>query len=876
MKPPRNRKTLCIFKLPLLSGLFATLCVVICESGLTQDKTDVPASSVAAESVTDAQIVAAQKRADELIAQMSLDEKLQMVHGTGVPGYGEKKGYVAGYCGRVAGIPRLGIPELRLADGPEGVANGSMDVTAFQSPLGMAASWDVALIRRMGEVIGNEHAGKGHNVVLAPMLNILRVPQFGRAFETFSEDPLLTAKIADAEIIGIQSQGVMATAKHLAANNQEHDRAFTDAVVGERALQEIYLPAFESTVKDAGVVAVMGAYNKVNGTYACENPSLMSGILKGEWGFPGFVMSDWAATHDAEKSANAGLDMEMPFGPTPDYPVVFGEPLKTAIDSGRVPMARLDDMVRRVLVAMIRVGLLDHPLTGGQDKPVSTAEHRELSRQTSAQGIVLLKNDRNILPLDTKKKLAVIGAAADKGAVYTGVGSAKVIPSHTVTPLQGIQARVGDSMRVTYATGTEGIAALPDLPEDALTTEDGSSKGLTATYFTSPDFSGTPVMTRVESQIGFDRTPLEQLSGVWSARWTGKLTPTVTGLHRFSLNSYGIAKVFINDRLVLDAYGRDRSPIIHGLVDLTAGTPATIRIEYVAQVIPRRIPTLQVGWTQPKGLLEQAVDAAKSADAAVVFVNDQRVEGGDQATLSLPGDQDRLIEAVAKANPATVVVLNTGGPVLMPWLDNVAGVIEAWYPGQESGSAIASVLFGDVNPSGRLPITFPRSDEQTPVSDPQRWPGKNQIARYDEALEVGYRWYDAHGETPLFPFGFGLSYTKFDYGELKVSHRKSNGDDTVDLAVDVTNSGTKAGAEVVQLYLGDPPAAGEPPRQLKAFQKIDLRPNERATVTFTLGKRDLSTWDESQHRWVTPSGTYQIMVGSSSRDIRAQQSVSLD
>jgi beta-glucosidase len=223
-----------------------------------------------------------------------------------------------------------------------------------------------------------------------------------------------------------------------------------------------------------------------------------------------------------------------------------------------------------------------------------------------------------------------------------------------------------------------------------------------------------------------------------------------------------------------------------------------------------------------------------------------------------------------------VVVLNTGGSVLMPWLDSVAGVIEAWYPGQESGSAIASVLFGDVDPSGRLPITFPRSDQQTPVSDPQRWPGRNQIPRYDEALEVGYRWYDAQGETPLFPFGFGLSYTKFDYGELKVTHRKSNGDDMVDLAVDVTNSGTKAGAEVVQLYLGDPPAAGEPPRQLKAFQKIDLRPNERATVTFTLGKRDLSTWDESQHRWVTHSGTYQIMIGSSSRDIRTQQSVSLD
>jgi beta-glucosidase len=343
------------------------------------------------------------------------------------------------------------------------------------------------------------------------------------------------------------------------------------------------------------------------------------------------------------------------------------------------------------------------------------------------------------------------------------------------------------------------------------------------------------------------------------------------------VNTIGVADLYINDRLVVHNYGRDRSSVAHALVDLTAGTPVTIRIDYVAQRLPRRIPSLQVGWLAPDpGLLQKAVDAAASADAAVVFVNDLRTEGGDEPSLALPGDQNRLIEAVAAVNPRTIVVLNTGGATLMPWVDRVAGVVEAWYPGQENGNAIAAVLFGDVNPSGKLPMTFPRSDQQSPVATPERWPGVNGVARYDEGVQVGYRWYDAQGQDPLFAFGHGLSYTTFDYGRAQISDlHRYQGRGTVDVRVSVTNTGSTAGAEVAQLYLGFPSSAGEPPKQLKGFEKVELQPGQRTKVLFHLTRRDLSSWSTEQHRWVTSDGRYRVMIGSSSRDIRTTASLRL-
>jgi beta-glucosidase len=814
---------------------------------------------------------AARDRAVGLVKRMTLEEKLQLVHGTGFVSN-------AGYAGHVAGIARLGIPDLFLADGPNGVGNGAMGVTAFPAAINAAATWDTSLEHRYGEALGEEQAGKGNNVALAPTINILRVPEWGRSFETFSEDPFLTAAMATAEITGIQSRGVIADSKHFVANNQETDRSFNDMRVRERALREIYLPGFEAAVKRAGVLSAMCAYNRVNGAYACEQKSLLSRVLKREWGFAGFVVSDWAATHSSAASANAGLDLEMPFGPMPNYPQFFGAPLTGDVQAARVPMARLDDMVTRILTALIAAGLLNHPPAGDQSKVVTTTAHQRLALQLSEQGTVLLKNRGHVLPLTRRKvsSLAVIGATAQNAPIYTGGGSASVIPSATTTPLEGIKARAG-AIKVTYAPGTAGTPALPDLPTSLLRPAGGTGNGVTATYFSTPDFTGAPVATRVEPSIDFTAPPLPQLTGVWSARFTGTFTPTTSGTHRFSLNTIGIADVYINDRRILHAYGRDRAPVMHALVDLAAGTPVSIRVDYVAQRLPRRVPSLQVGWLAPDpALLQGAVDAAKAADVAVVFVNDLRTEGGDNPSLALPGDQDRLISAVAAANPETVVVLNTGGAALMPWINHVAGVVEAWYPGQENGKAIAAVLFGDVDPSGRLPITFPRSDEQTPVASTRRWPGINGVAHYDEGLLVGYRWYDARHETPLFPFGYGLSYTTFGYSRADVGRpRMRNGLRKWPVSLRVTNTGRAGGAEVVQLYVGFPRGTGEPPKQLKAYKRVQLKPGHSARVTLYLTERDLSSWNAARNRWTTHTGLYRIMIGSSSRDIRTRAAIRL-
>jgi beta-glucosidase len=808
---------------------------------------------------------AAIARAQSLVSQMTLDEKISLVHGTGfITG--------DGFTGFTPAIERLGIPPFYLADGPNGVGNGATGVTAFPAAMNNAASWDTGLLRRYGAVLGAEQAGKGNDVALAPTMNILRVPGWGRAFETFSEDPELAGDIGAAEIRGIQSQGVIADAKHFAANNQETDRLTVNAVVGERALRELYTAQFAKAVQDGGVRSVMCAYNKVNDRYACENPHLLTDILKKDLGFSGFVVSDWFATHSTAPAANAGLDLEMPggdtiFGLPSPFPENFGAKLKAAVQAGQVPEARLDDMVGRILTARIAEGQLDRTTTGSHDAVVTSEDHQDLAEQLSEQGTVLLKNDDNVLPIDDEQigNVAVIGAAAQTNPIYTGGGSATVVPSGTVTPLEGIQHRAGGDVDVTYAAGRAGTAEPPVIDSATLTPASGTGHGLTAEYFASSDLSGAPAITRVDPTVQVDGDPTG-LSGVWSARWTGTFTPTVSGLQRFSFSGGGIARLYIDDKLVLSS----ANALNITAVDLPAGKPVSIRVEYVAKSgFAGLFPiSMKLGWSAPDpAQVQQAVDAAKAADVAVVFVNDIRTEGADLPSLKLPGDQDALVDAVAAANPHTVVVLNTGGPVLTPWRDRVAGVVEAWYPGQENGDAIASVLFGDVNPSGKLPATFPSSDDQGPLTSPERFPGVDDTVRYDEGLLVGYRYYDANDQQPAFPFGHGLSYTSFSYGGLRVLPAFHRGGVTV--KVRVVNSGDREGAEVVQLYLGFPQSAGEPPKVLKAFRKIELDPGRRATVTLTLDRRDLSVWSDARNRWVRPAGRYQIMVGSSSRDIRA-------
>jgi len=644
------------------------------------------------------------QRTDLLVAQMTLDEKIAMVHGVS-----------GAYIGNVAENSRLGIPALGLQDGPAGVGDGVMRVTAVPAPIALAASWDTALARQYGVVIGAEGHGKGVHVLLGPMMNMVRVPQGGRSFECFGEDPFLSAMVATAEIQGIQSQGVIATAKHFVCNDQETDRGTESSDVDERTLQEIYYAPFRASVR-AGLGAVMGSFNRVNGVYACESPALGT-VLKSMWGFDGFVVCDWGASFGAEAGATNGLDMEMALGTR------FGSPLETAVQTGTVPAARLDDMVHRILAAMFRFGVFDNPAAGNLSSDVTSASHTQFARDAAAQGIVLLKNTAGLLPLNTATihSIAVIGSAASTSVISTGDGSAQVYLPYYNLPFNAIVSRAGAGVTVTYSQGDGGHIA-------------------------------------------------------------------------------------------------------------------------------------------------EAVQSAQQADVAIVCVGQQTGEGTDRSSLGLPGDQDSLINAVAAANPRTMVVLYVGAGTLMPWLGQVSTALVAWYPGQENGNALASVLFGDVNPSGKLPVTFPATASQVPANTTAQFPGTNGHVSYSEKLLVGYRWYDASNAPPLFPFGHGLSYTTFAYSNLTVGAVSPSGQ--VAIGLDVRNTGNRAGAEVVQLYLGFPAVAGEPPRQLKGFRKVTLAPGATSHINFSLIWEDLAYWDVIAHQWTVPPGAFQVTVGSSSRDLR--------
>jgi beta-glucosidase len=687
------------------------------------------------------------RRAGELLGAMTLDQEISMLHST----ESTMMTYY-GTAGHIAAIPQLCIPDVVLNDAGAGVGDGQVNTTAFPDGIAQASSWDPSLQQQYGTALGWEAWHKGINVMLAPGVNIARVPMNGRNFEYAGEDPYLAGQTSAAVIKGIQSQNVIATVKHYAANNQETNRMTVSSDVNERTLHEIYLPAFETAVKQGHVGSVMCSYNRINTVYACENPSMLTDILKKEWGFSGFVMSDWGATHSTAPAANAGLDMEMESYNNGQY---FGAALKTAVQNGQVPSSRVNDMVVRILRSMFADGLFDHPAVPepqGFAAVVNTPAEATVARNVAEAGTVLLKNKDGVLPLDgIGKKIALIGqAAGGHGAelAYQGGGSSHV-------PLAGSVPVVSPQQGITQRGAANG---------DAVVYADGT-------------------------------------------------------------------------------------------------------------------------------VVADAVAAAKASDVAIVYANDSEAEGSDRPNLGLnygacglvtcaqlPVSQDQLIEAVAQANPNTIVVLNTGGPVLMPWLNQVKGVVEAWYPGQEDGNAIASILFGDVNPSGKLTQTFPASQSDLPTQTTAQYPGTTVAgdtvgphATYSEGLDIGYRWYDTQNISPLFPFGYGLSYTTFGYSNATVT-RTTNG---ATVSFTLTNTGGRAGAEVAQVYIADPAVSGEPPKQLKGYQKVSLQPGQSSRVTIPLDSRAFARWDTSRHTWVVDKGTYTIFVGSSSRDLRQQAGVTL-
>ncbi len=800
------------------------------------------------------------QRADALIAQMTLSEKLALL--SGVSG---------SYVGNIPANTRLGIPALGLEDGPAGVADGMTQVTAFPAPVGVAASWDTTLMNQYGQDLGAEEYGKGANVALAPTVNILRNPVWGRSFESLGEDPYLSGQLGVADIQGIQSQNVIATVKHLDANNQEFDRTTDSSNVDERTLHEIYMPAFQAAVQQGNVGAVMCSYNRVNDIYACEQPNVLGDVLKSQWAFPGFVMSDWGATHSTLQSAAAGLDMQMP---DQSY---FGSALQTAETNGQVSIQTINEMDHRILRTMFADGLFDHPTTGTPGSNVATTAHDQFTTQAAEQGTVLLQNTANILPINasTVGSIAVIGSDASTAPMDAGGGSAHVNAPFVVTPLQGITSRAGTGVNVQYAQGVGAGGALPIVPSSALTPSSGSGPGLTGQYFNNMTLSGTPVLTRNDATINFNFNGASPGTGVnatqWSTKWTGTLTPPATGSYTFSLTSDDGSRLFINGTKIIDNWRDQAANTQTGTVTLTAGQTASIEVDYYQN---GGLSQVNLGWQYPGSptLITAAAQLAAQSNVAVVFANDSESEGSDRTTLGLPNNQDQLIEAVAQANPHTIVVINSGAPVLMPWVNQVQGIVEGWYPGQEDGNAIAAVLFGDVNPSGKLPMTFPASDTQVPANTTAQYPGINDESSYSEGLDVGYRYYDANNLTPLFPFGYGLSYTSFSYSNLAISPASGAFNSPVTVTATVKNTGSRTGADVAQLYVSFPASAGEPPKQLKGFQKVSLTAGQSQTVSFTLNSRAFSYWDTTAHNWVVPQGTFTISVGDSSRTLPLQGS----
>ncbi len=801
-----------------------------------------------------------EQRVDDLMARLTPDEKVSLLAGAGSM--------------TLHAIPRLGIPEVKMTDGPTGVRSpDGKPATVFPVGVALAATWNPDLTRSVGGAIADEARGYGAAVLLAPTVNIVRTPRWGRNFETYSEDPLLAGRMALGYVRGVQGGRVGVSIKHFAANNQETNRFVVDSVVGERALREIYLPAFETVVKTADPWSVMASYNKVNGTYASENRWLLTDLLKKEWGYRGFVVSDWGATHSTVAAANAGLDLEMP-GPAK----FFGDKLAAAVKAGEVSQAQLDDNVRRIVRLIVRSGVLDGPLPRGE---IGGDRHRAVARAAADEAIVLLKN-AGVLPLRPGiRTLAVIGPNADIARIQGG-GSSAVAPfARLQTPLEAIRAAL-PGVDVIYAKGVDSEetppTADPKLFSPAL---DSNETGLTATYFASPDLGGTP--TRSERATDFTKRISgniagPQVTGYAALRWSGVFRAPVSGTYEFSVRGTGSAALVVDGKTILDkatpAAPDNRDvvgfPVGRRTVRLTleGGKAYPVRLDYRTGQTPYE--SLSFGVRLPRPDFDEAIAAAKRADAVVVIAGSASLtegEGYDRPSIDLPGEQDRLIAAVAAANRSTVVVVNAGAAMTMPWAGQVPGILDMWLPGQEGAAALAAVLTGKVNPSGKLPVTFPMksADDPAVLTDAR--------SKYSEGLLVGYRGYETRGVVPLFAFGHGLSYTRFDYAALTAPATVAPGV-PVKVRLSLRNAGKVAGKEVVQLYVARADrSADEPIKQLGGFAKIALAPGQVKAVELTLDPRAFAGWDVAAHRWVARAGRYQLLVGGASDDIRLKADI---
>ena len=773
-------------------------------------------------------------RVEGLIGKLTLDEKISLLHGA-------TDAKSLGQAGYVPPVERLGIPRLRLADGPAGV-RVTRHATALPAPVLLASAFDPDLARRYGQVIGREGRALGQDVLLSPMVNLIRTPYAGRNFETFSEDPLLASGMVAAEIGGIQGEGLIATVKHYAMNNQEKDRMSIDVRIDEQTMHEVELRGFEAAV-GAGVGAVMGAYNKVNGTFSCENKTLLTDILRDRWGFDGWVMTDWFAAHSTVAAITAGLDMEMPDG------THFGTALKSAVQNGSVPERYVDRSVRRILTVMDRFGLLDGsaPPRPDRDAPAGAAVALEVAKA----GATLLRNEHHTLPLARGGTVAVIGPTGTLPFV-SGGGSAHVVPDHAGSPLDAIKSRAG---KVTYSLG-----------------EDLFGKAVPASAL-SPAFDS--------EGLGVDAGKV----------WTYDGTLTVPEADEWTFVLHFSSAPTARPKVLLD--GTELFPQASGYGEfftggLVSAAPDGLSVRRKTLTLAKGAHTLKItaqggadgllfrlrrstGATRAQDVAE-AVKAARAAWDVVLFAYEDATEGQDRTTIALPGHQQQLIEAVTAANPRTTVVLNTSSSTSMPWLRRTGAVLQMYYPGQEGAAATAAVLYGECDPGGRLTQSFPVDDHHHPVAgDPRRYPGVDGTEEYSEGIHTGYRWYEAEGVRPLFPFGHGLSYTSFSYEDLRARPTRAG----IEVSFTVRNTGRRGGVAVPQVYVGPSPdlRLDQAVRLLGGYRRLTLRAGERRRIAVQVTARTLSSWDPKRHDWVLGTGRRTVWVGASSRDLQLRTNV---
>lgn len=833
---------------------------------------------------------------DTLLRDLTLEEKAQLTAG-------------ADMWNTVA-VDRLGIPALKMTDGPNGARGdallGAGAATAACVPCGSAlgATWNLELVQHVGAMLGEEARTKSCRVLLAPTINLHRSPLGGRSFECYSEDPLLSGQTAAAFVRGVQSQGVAATAKHFVANDAEFERYTMNSVVDPRALREIYLLPFELAVREGGVLAIMTGYNRVNGVYCSENEWLLTDVLRKEWGFRGIVMTDWFSAGDTAGSSRAGLDLQMP-GPGR----FFGHALAQAVHDGHVEREIVDQMARRIVGVIDQLRAWEDPAEKPErsdDKP----EHRALARQAACEATVLLAND-GTLPLDAGSlaKIALIGPNWSRAHIMGG-GSASLRPHYRVPPGEVLRERLAGQCKIIHHRGCDIDKTARPLSRAVMTTPDGQP-GIAIDLFANQDFEGEPAGHLVydDARLMFfgDPAPGVPADG-FSARATARFTPDVSGTHTFTLVQAGQARVLVDGKEILDGVTRELargtqffgmgSEEIEAQVELQAGKSVDLSIEYSSRG-SFLLRGAQVGHRSPveDDMLGQAARLAAEADVALVLVgtsDEWESEGHDRRSMDLPGEQDELIRRVREANPKTVVVVNTGAPVTMDWADDVSAIVHCWLGGQEMGDAIADVLLGEAEPSGRLPTTFPVKLEHNPSYG--NFPGENGEVRYGEGLLVGYRWFDTRQLPVRFPFGHGLSYTSFEIGTPEIGSSGKEPGGPVLVRVPVKNTGKRRGAEVVQAYVAPKrPRLVRPAKELKAFAKVWLEPGQSATVTMSLEDRAFAYWDpcapdqamlkeklgaianmlpggvedadRTEPGWYVDAGEYEIEIGRSCADI---------